>query len=142
KRLKAFYESVLDDLPEELAVIEPNGHILHVNPAMVPDPRKRATLAGKNWMDFCRSTGLWPAYGFRWMKHFGQAITTRQNIQVEEETRTPQNDPSHPLRIVSPVSNDDGAVSHLIVYGLDITGRKKAQHAMKKSSRAHTKSRE
>ncbi len=133
KRLKAFYEQVLDDLPADVAVMDPEGHILYLNKSSVADPEMRDWLIGKTAVDYCRRRGLDETLARRRQKNVRQAIEERQMRQFEEAVPTREGGIRYMLRLASPVIDPDGQVRQVIGYGLDITERKQAEEALLKS---------
>lgn len=59
--LTSFYERALTELPIEVAVMDPEGRYLFLNPAAVSDEDMREWLIGKTAVDYARRRGLDPA---------------------------------------------------------------------------------
>lgn len=141
-RLKAFYEQVLDDLPEDLAVLTPDGRILYLNPAIVPDTDLRLSLVGQPWMDACQKMGFDHASGKAWLARFKRVVKEQCIVQHEETLTAPDGSVRHFLRFAGPVFDKTRAITQLIVYGLDITERKNAEIELRASAEALRLSRE
>ena len=133
RRLKAFYEQVLDDLPADVAVLDPEGRMLYLNRASVADDELRQWLIGKTAEDYCRRRGLDMEIAHRRARLVSQVVEERQAIRFEEKILNRHGETRHILRIASPVFGDDGAVRQVIGYGLDITDRKLAEEALRQS---------
>lgn len=133
RRLKAFYEQVLNDLPADVSVMDPEGRIRYLNTRSVADPALRAWLIGRTGEDYCRRRGLDPALAQRRQRHLEEAVASRRIVQFEEVIRRADGTRRHILRMASPVFAPDGSVAQVIGYGLDITDRKQAEEALQQS---------
>ncbi|MFQ5569816.1 MAG: PAS domain S-box protein [Rhodothermales bacterium] len=127
-QLKRFYEHVLDDLPIQLAVLEPDLHYRFVNKGSIADPEIRQWLIGKTDIDYCRRRGFDPAVAHRRRAWYSEVLASKKASSFEETLQTRTGEIRHIVRVATPVLGPDGDVIHLVGYGLDITERKEAQH--------------
>jgi PAS domain S-box-containing protein len=133
RRLKSFYEQVLNDLPADIAVMEPSGRILYLNKGSVSDPEMREWLIGRTGLDYCERRGIDSAVALRRQRHIEEAVQKRRPVTFEEELSRSTGESRHILRIASPVLTDDGEVAQVIGYGLDISERKRAEEELRDS---------
>lgn len=133
KRLKAFLEQILNDLPADVSVMEPDGRILFLNAGSVRDPEMRAWLVGKTGLDYCRRRGLDPSLALRRQEFIDEAVATRRMVRFEETMRNAAGHERHILRMANPVVEPDGQVSRVIGYGLDITELKAKERELHES---------
>ncbi len=133
KRLKAFYEQVLDDLPADVSVLDPEGRILYLNTSSVRDPEMRQWLLGKTAFDYCRRRNLDLEIARRRHAFVRRAVEEKRIVRFEEALRNRAGGLRHILRMASPVIDAHGRVVQVIGYGLDITDRKQAEEALRKS---------
>jgi PAS domain S-box-containing protein len=122
--LTSFYEQALTELPIEVAVIDPEGHYLFINPAAVGDDEMREWLIGKTGVDYARRRGLDPA-PFRKRRDWIRTVAETQDPDSFEETVTPPDgDTRHILRVAHPITDESGETVRVFSYGLDLTERK------------------
>lgn len=131
-RLKSFYEQILNDLPVDLGVMDPEGHILFVNKKAIADARLRDWVVGKTSLEYCEERGLDMELAYRRQQHMERAATEKQAVQFYESFDT-STGPRHFLRVVTPVLDERGHVARLLGYGLDMTEQKRAEQAVARS---------
>ncbi len=130
KRLKNFYEQILNDLPGQIAVFDDKFNYIFINPASIRDTELRNWLTGKNDYDYVEKRGLDLSVAEnRWQK-LNQVYTSRKQLTFEEQIRRPDGEIKSFFRVISPILNPDGVVKYLIGYGFDITDLKQAQEAL------------
>ena len=132
KRLKNFYEQVLNAMPAQLAVFDPEARYLYVNPSGVRDPEMRKWLIGKTDEDYCRKRGFDPAIGRRRVEMLRQVARGKTDLQFEEPFRGRSGEREHFMRFVSPVLDPEGNTVQVLGYGLDITMRKRAEEELQR----------
>lgn len=133
RRLKSFYEQVLDDLPADVAVMDPAGRIVYLNKRSVADDEMRRWLIGRTGVEYCERRGIDPSIAQRRQDHIEEAVRTSQIVAFEESLPARDGSTRHILRIASPVLSDSGEVTQVIGYGLDITERKRAEEEVRRS---------
>jgi PAS domain S-box-containing protein len=133
RRLKSFYEQVLDDLPADVAVMEPSGRILYLNKRSVADEAMRTWLIGRTGVEYCERRGIDQRVARRRQDHIDEAVRRREIVAFEETLPRKTGESRHILRIASPVLTEGGEVSQVIGYGLDITDRKRAEEEVRQS---------
>ncbi len=127
---RAFYESVLANLPLGVAVFDRDGRTLYVSPEVIPEAHLRAAALGKTNEDMARLRGR-PAEKARardaWIRSAieGGLVSTH-----EERLVFPGGAARDLLRTAIPVFHPDGSVDYLVGYTLDVTERKRYETSL------------
>ncbi|PAP81016.1 hypothetical protein B1759_06570 [Rubrivirga sp. SAORIC476] len=129
-RLRQFYESVLESIPAQLAVFDPDGRYLFVTPSAIGDPERRAAVIGRTDEEYAVMRGLPPEIPVKRMQTIRDVAASQEPIQFEESFRTREGAMRHFVRFVSPVVDEAGTTTQVLGYGLDITDRKAAEEAL------------
>jgi len=125
ERVKVFYETVLNNLPSDIAVFDPQHHYLFLNPHAIRDPELRRWMVGKTDYDFVARRNIDHSIADQRRAMFNQVVQSREIYSfVDEHIR---NDKTiYVLRKYYPVVEQD-EVKLVIGYGLDITAEKEAE---------------
>ena len=134
EQLNSFYEQVLASMPAQLAVFDRQKRFVYINPNTVTDPELRSWLIGKTDLDYCRRRGKDPQLAHRRMRRMEQVARDGEPYSFEETMIDRDGRERHFMRILSPVTDPSGAISHFLGYGLEITGRKQAEKAAEASA--------
>lgn len=132
-----FYETILDNIPADIAVFSPDHRYRFVNPVGVKDPILRKWLIGKTDADYCvfRNKSMSIAEGRRAL--FNKVVATGKEYTWEEKMTNRNNEEEFHLRKMSPVFNDSGNLELLIGYGMDITERKNIERQVQLSEKKY-----
>jgi signal transduction histidine kinase/ActR/RegA family two-component response regulator/HPt (histidine-containing phosphotransfer) domain-containing protein len=125
---REFYETILDELPIDVAAFDGEHRYRFVNATAVKDPGLREWLVGKNDFELCTRRQLPAALATERTHRFELALSQRAEVQWEETSRSPAN-PQRMQRMVRPVYGSDGALRLLVAIGVNVTER---HHAEKK----------
>ena len=123
RQAKEFYEQVFDQVPVELAVFTPDAQYVSVNASSVEDPERRDQIIGQINEEYCRDRGIDPEIGRRRDEAVRQAAEIRNVVAVEETLDRGADSPRHYRRVHAPIFNDDGDVTHVVGYGIDVTNQ-------------------
>jgi PAS domain S-box-containing protein len=118
---KVFYETVLNNIPVDIAVFNDKHQYLFINPIAIKDPEVRKYIIGKDDFEYC--------------EHFGKdnqmAISRRELFEKVKSTQLPtefldkhvkkDGDIVYNLRKFFPVLNDKNDFIYMIGFGIDIT---------------------
>ncbi len=121
---KEFYENILNKLPSDIAVFDADHKYLFVNPGAISVEEYRNYIIGKDDYDYAefrqrdRSTADSRRARFLQVKHSGK------EIRWEDSMKGPAGNTITHLRRMFPVHDDDGKLSFVIGFGIDITDRK------------------
>lgn len=132
-RQKQFYERILNIIPADIAVIDKENRYLFVNPSAVKDAEIRKWMIGKTDMEYHIYRNKPLASAEKRLKNLEDVISRRQQQVIEEQFKTPSGETEHHLRILHPVYNDNGDFEVMVVYGLNITDRKKIEEKIQES---------
>ena len=121
---KAFYEVILNKIPTDIAVFDAEHRYLFVNPGAISNEEYRKFIIGKDDYDYAayRNRNIAVAHSRR--AQFMQVKTTGKEIRWEDSLVGPKGNVITHLRRMFPVYNEDGELTMVIGFGLDITDRK------------------
>ncbi|HEX8327850.1 MAG TPA: PAS domain-containing protein [Hymenobacter sp.] len=125
---RAFYESVLEQVPSAVAVFDDQHRYLYLNPVVEPDPATRAWMVGKTSNEAGAHRQRPEAVLRRRAEAFAEAVEHLREVSWEE-TRPGPNGPQHILLRYRPVRAADGRL-RVITSGIDITERKQTEEKM------------
>jgi PAS domain S-box-containing protein len=121
-RQQEFYESILNLLPVDVAVFDPEHRFLFVNPSSVADPALRRQLIGLSDAEYFALRPQQPAQLVtQRQQYFELAVRTGTDVTWEEMRPGPR--PKLILRYLRPVFNADGSLRMVVGSGIDITAR-------------------
>lgn len=126
RRLKAFYEHILYDLPAQIAVFDTDFKYLFVNTSSISKSEIREWIIGKDDYEYCAYRGVPIEIAHQRREKLLQAYNEKNDIRFEEEFRRADGETLHFLRVLSPVFNENGNITRILAYGFDITKRKLA----------------
>ncbi|UOR04726.1 PAS domain-containing protein [Hymenobacter aerilatus] len=129
---REFYETILNLLPVDIAVFDPERRYLFVNPAAIASKEVREWVIGRNDFELCQYRQRPMALAEERQARFEQALTTGQIVQWEESVEGSRGQ-RRALRNVLPAYNPDGSLRLLLGYGLDITERYLAENRLRES---------
>jgi PAS domain S-box-containing protein len=123
-RQKAFYENILNKLPTDIAVFDAEHRYLFVNPGAISKEEYRKFIIGKDDYEYAayRNRDISVAHGRR--AKFLEAKESGKEIRWEDSLRDPQGNMITHMRRMFPVYDDNGDLSMVIGFGIDITDRK------------------
>ena len=129
EQVDSFFRTVLRDLPIEISVLDLEGRMLFVNEATAPDRELRDWLVGKTAYDLCTRLGLDIAIAERRRQAIEAAVRDRRVVVHDEELVEAERPARYFLRIVAPVTEDDGTIGYLVSAGVDVTERRHHEDA-------------
>ena len=121
---KEFYENILNKLPTDIAVFDANHKYLFVNPGAISIEEYRKFIIGKDDYEYAeyRNRDISTAHLRR--AQFLEAKNTGKEVRWEDSLKNPKGEMITHLRRMYPVHNENGELSMVIGYGIDITDRK------------------
>jgi len=126
-----FNESVLDNIPADIAVFDKNHNYIYVNSTGVHNDDLRKWLIGKNDFDYCEIKGLDDSKAKFRRALFRKAIETKSQIEwVDDYNNEGKN--SYVMRRFHPIFMDEKFV-YMIGYGIDISELKNTQATVLKN---------
>jgi two-component sensor histidine kinase/PAS domain-containing protein len=124
---KKFYESILDNIPVDIAIFDENHKYLFINPIAVKKPEIRSFLIGKDDFDYCRLRNISTDGVVHRRELFIRARDAGESLDFEDRTSSPDGKDNYVLRRFYPVVNEKGKFRFMIGYGIDITVKKRQE---------------
>ena len=121
---KAFYENILNKLPTDIAVFDSEHRYLFVNPGAISKEEYRKYIIGKDDYEYAawRNRDISVAHERR--AKFLEARNTGKEIRWEDSLPDAKGNIITHLRRMFPVYDENGELSLVIGFGIDITDRK------------------
>ncbi|MCD6013493.1 MAG: hypothetical protein K0Q79_3355 [Flavipsychrobacter sp.] len=120
---KEFYENILNSLPTDIAVFDPNHKYLFVNPGAIKDEDLRKFILGKDDFEYAAYRNRDMAIAQKRRDQFLE-VASGKEIRWEDTIKDPEGMPITHLRRLFPVYNEQRELTMVIGFGLDITDRK------------------
>lgn len=120
---KEFYENILNSLPTDIAVFDPNHKYLFVNPGAIKDEELRKYIVGKDDFEYAAYRNRDLSIAQKRREQFLE-VASGKEIRWEDTIKDPEGTPITHLRRLFPVHNERGELTMVIGFGLDITDRK------------------
>lgn len=127
RKTEDFFGQVLDRLPVDLAVFDPEARLEYVNPHGVSTPEMREVLVGKTNEEYYRRQGLDPEIGRQRDEAIRTVVNTKETSRVQETVETPDG-AYHYTRIYYPVTDHEGRVTHVVRCSVNATHRDRSEH--------------
>ncbi|MBF9237143.1 PAS domain-containing protein [Hymenobacter sp. BT683] len=123
---QAFYESVLEEVPCAVSVLDAEHRYLFLNPVIEPDPIVRAWMIGKTNQEACAYRLRPEAVMRNRATAFAEVLREQREVSWEETRLDANGQPQHILLRYRPMRGPSGVV-RVICSGIDITERKQAE---------------
>ena len=133
----SFFGEILDKVPAEVIVADPEYRFLYVNPAAMPDQDLREWMIGKTNEEFCHYAGRTAAMARARRMVFEKARRTRQVVEWAESMQDSEGVVQHFLHRVYPVFDKDGNLQKIIIYAVRITETKEFEEKVKLSEKRY-----
>ena len=128
---RAFYETILDNLPSDVAVLDAEHRYRFANPAAIADAGARQWIIGRTDAEYCRHRKRAAAVAERRFARFQQAVRERRVVTWEEEMTGADGSVRTLRRHLQPVFDGaTGALRLMIGYGFDFTALRAAQRTV------------
>ena len=128
------YRRLLDNIPAEIGVFDPEGRFLFNTPSGIRHAGTREWVLGKTHHDWCRKRGHPMAIADRRQQVIETCVREKRGESFEElwiDRRDGHR--RHYLRTFSPVLDSRGEVSHVIGFGQEITELKKVEEELREA---------
>ncbi|WP_316820545.1 PAS domain S-box protein [Pedobacter gandavensis] len=119
-----FYENILNKLPTDIAVFDTNHKYLFVNPGAISVKEYRDFIVGKDDYEYAAYRNRATTTADLRRAQFLQVKNSDKEIRWEDSLKDPEGNNITHLRRMYPVHDDDGQLSMVIGFGIDITERK------------------
>jgi len=134
-QLKNFYETVLDRLPTQLAVLSPTGEFQYANPAEVPDPERRRWIIGRTNVEFAEVGGIPMEVAIVRAARIAHVVRERHGVEFEETLPSEVGPPRVLHRLLAPIFDETGTVVSLVRAGIDITDARAVEEQLRQSQK-------
>ena len=122
---KQFYETILNNIPGNVAVFDIKGNYIFVNPNTVKDPVLREWLIGKNNYDYCNYRGLSMDLAIERDKQFQLLLENGKSISSVEKRQTKEGQTAYTNSNL--ILHEYKGEKLMIAYAIDITELKNAE---------------
>jgi PAS domain S-box-containing protein len=124
---KRFYETVINNIPTDIVVFDPNHRYVFINPEGIKNQELREFAIGKDDIEYAlhMNRSIEPALHRR--QHFKNAIDTKTQVGWEETAIGLDGQSYTKLRRFFPILDELNNVNLVIGYGLDISDRKRLE---------------
>jgi len=133
KKRREFNDSVLFNIPADIAVFDKNHNYLFINPNGIADPELRNWMIGKNDFDYCAFKGVDNTLAIRREEFFQEAKRTGKQVEWVDEV-SKNNRTYYILRRFYPFYVED-EFAYMIGYGIDISDIKNLQNILSKTEK-------
>jgi signal transduction histidine kinase/DNA-binding response OmpR family regulator len=129
---RKFYETILDEVPVEIAVLDEQRRYVYVNPQAVPDPEHRAWLPGRTLAEYCARYGFPLELAEHRDRMFELAEASAEPVSWVDCTPVPGGEVHH-QRQFKVLSGADKGLPYMLGSGLDVTARVQAEERSQRS---------
>lgn len=133
QKRREFNDSILSNIPADVAVFDKNHSYLFISPNGVADPEMRNWLIGKNDFDYCLKKGLDSTMALKREDYFQEAKRTGRQVEWIDEI-VKNNTTYYVLRRLYPFFVE-GEFAYMIGYGIDISDIKNLQNLLSKTEK-------
>ena len=118
---KQSFETILSNMPFDVALLDLDFKYQFVNPSAIRDPETRAWIIGRSNADYCRKKGLPMEIAWQRDRALSRIIREKTTIKFEEVTRDKNGKELVYLRRLVPIFDSRGEVELILGTGTDIT---------------------
>ncbi len=130
---KKFYERILNEIPADIAILDRNRAYLFINPHAVKDPTIREWMIGHTDEEYAAYRNR-PLDATKERRQFFDMVVQKGKKQEQEERMINRlGEEEFHLRVLSPVFDEHGEFDLMIIYGVNITERKKVEEKVRLS---------
>ncbi|MEZ5291211.1 MAG: ATP-binding protein [Vicinamibacterales bacterium] len=127
RRIHEFYRQVLDSLPVQLAVFDPDLRYEYATPSAFRTADVRNWVIGKSDVEYGRLRNLPPEVVAQRRETVRRVFDTGETVEFEEGFTTKDGEARFFKRFVAPAFDNEGRVQHVLGYGIDITDLKRVE---------------
>lgn len=120
---RAFYKTVLDEIPADIAIFSPDHKYLYLNKTAIKNDEIREWIIGKDDFEYCVYRNLDKKIAEKRNKFFNEVKAEATPRQWVDELKLPNGEPNYVMRIFNPYYNDKGVLELMIGYGINVTNQ-------------------
>ena len=132
-KTKEFYESILNNIPVDIAVFNKDHQYLFVNPIAVQNKTVREFLIGKDDFDYCKEFDKDISIAQSRRDFFLDVLNKNTKIEFVDESISAEGKISYRLRRFSPIYRENNEFLFMIGFGIDITEKMEQEIQLKQS---------
>nr|MBA3900705.1 PAS domain-containing sensor histidine kinase [Bacteroidota bacterium] len=121
---KKFYEAILNKIPTDIAVFNQKHQYIFVNPGAVKNEELRKFIIGKDDFEYAKFRNWDISIAQKRRDKFEEIKNTNKEIRWEDNIIDNNGKAITHLRRLFPVHSDNGELTMVIGYGIDISERK------------------
>jgi signal transduction histidine kinase/HPt (histidine-containing phosphotransfer) domain-containing protein/ActR/RegA family two-component response regulator len=118
-----FFQGILNQIPFEIAVLDPQQNYLFVNWELANATGNRSWIVGKTDEALVKKGDLSAEDATARRAYFLKAINSKSSVEFQETIQNKKTGTKHFFRAYYPVLNEEYGVSQVINVGIDITER-------------------
>jgi len=119
---KKLTEEILNNIPADIALFDPDHHYLYVNPNAIRNEERRAAIIGKTDFEYFKMRGMDNSKAIQRHGLFKQAVETRSTIEWLDAHKKSDGDTNYRLRRFTPYFENE-ILKYVFGYAIDITER-------------------
>lgn len=136
---KTFFETILNSIPADIAILDKDHKYIFINKTAIKNPELRAWLIGKDDFDYYRSKNMDENAARIREEKFITVLQQKEEIEWEDEFTTKTGVKKQVLRRLHPNFDENGNLSFVTGYGVNISELKKKEHKLMRSEYKHRK---
>jgi PAS domain S-box-containing protein len=130
---KNFYESILNNIPVDIAVFNKAHQYLFVNPIAVQNNEIRQFLVGKDDFDYCKQFNKDISIAENRRSFFLDVLNKNTKIEFVDKSIASEGKISYRLRRFSPIYKQNNEFLFMIGFGIDITEKMEQEIQLQQS---------
>lgn len=130
-----FYKNILDNLPADIALFNPQHQYVFVNKNGIANAEMREWIIGKDDFEYARLKNIPTELANCRRLLFNEALQKGETIEFEETNTNKNGSLAYNLRKFYPLTNEQGSVYMVVGYGININNVKHKQQQLEKSEK-------
>lgn len=132
RSMKDRYEQILEAMPIQLAIFDPEARYQFVTPSSISDPDRRRKIVGMTDVEYARMRGHDLDRAQNRVETIRRVARTQEPDRLTETIPTDEGHTEHHVRFLSPVV-DDGETTYVAGYGIEITDQKRIEQELREA---------
>lgn len=116
-----FYREILDNVPTDIAVFDPDHRYLYLNAAAISSPELRKFILGKNDFEYLKHRGYDVSTAVIRSEKFKEAVDHKATTSWVDRIYSHKNGLQYVKRTFVPSYTDDGRLWRVYGYGANVT---------------------
>jgi PAS domain S-box-containing protein len=127
------FRRILDHLPVEVALHDPDGRYVYVNPAGPVADGATREIIGSTAEELWEARDVQAVCDISPTEAVRRCIENRETVQTTVVLTMPDGSERHAIRGYAPIFATSGAAQQVISFGIDVTDRMEAENALRES---------